>query len=137
MLQLPSGQWTNTLEEAYEHLLQVHFQGVKLLGIEIVTQQIHLRLDLYIDGSHPQTGIQLTRLLRMISLGGPSSPWSPINLLGLMVYTPFYYNGGLNISVLHRYTFTEHLLLWDIYLEYGDLLGLPLFPRWEALLCCC
>jgi len=27
MLQLPSGQWTNTLEEAYEHLLHVHFPG--------------------------------------------------------------------------------------------------------------
>ena len=27
MLQLPSEQWTNTLEEAYEHLLQVHFPG--------------------------------------------------------------------------------------------------------------
>jgi len=27
MLQLPSGQWTNTLEEAYIHLLQVHFPG--------------------------------------------------------------------------------------------------------------
>jgi len=70
-----------------------------------VTQQIHFRPRLYIDGSHPQTWIQLMRLLPMISLGGLSSPWPPINLLGLMVYTPFYYNRGLNIStpLVHIY----------------------------------
>ena len=108
-------------------------QGIKLLGIQTVTQQIHLRLHLYIGGSHPQTGIQLMRLFPMISLGGPFTPWPPTNLLGLMVYTPFYYNGGLNTSVLHWYTFTEHLLLWDIYLEYGDPPGLPLFPSLGSL----
>jgi len=27
MLQLLSGQWTTTLEEAYEHLLKVYFSG--------------------------------------------------------------------------------------------------------------
>jgi len=30
MLKLPSGQWTNTLEEAYKHLLETHFPGCKL-----------------------------------------------------------------------------------------------------------
>jgi len=27
MLQLPDGQWTNTLDEAYTHLLDTHFPG--------------------------------------------------------------------------------------------------------------
>jgi len=32
MLKLPSGQWTNTLEEAYKHLLETHFPGCKLVS---------------------------------------------------------------------------------------------------------
>jgi len=32
MLKLPSGQWTNTLEEAYKHLLETHFPGCQLVS---------------------------------------------------------------------------------------------------------
>jgi len=32
MLKLPSGQWTNTLEEVYKHLHETHFPGCKLVS---------------------------------------------------------------------------------------------------------
>jgi len=128
MLQLPSVQWTNTLEEAYEHLLQVHFPGCQAVRD---------------TDSDPTDTSRAPSVYRWV----PSTNWdtvdevvtydklkraiqsmAPYKSPGLMVYALFYYNGGLNISVLHGYTFTEHLLLWDIYLEYGNLPGSPILP---------
>jgi len=34
MLQLPNGQWTNTLEEAHEHLLMTHFPGCQMIAAD-------------------------------------------------------------------------------------------------------
>ena len=38
MLQLPNGTWTNTLDETYAHLLEVHFTGCTRISDNILQQ---------------------------------------------------------------------------------------------------
>ena len=108
-------------------------QGVKLLGILILTHQTNLRSHLYTDGCLLLTGVQPKRLLPMKNLSGPLIPWPLISLLGWMESTLYYCNGGLSTSVHPWYISLEHLSPWDIYLVYGDLPGLSSFPNRESL----
>ena len=71
-----------------------------------MTQQIYLRLRLYIDGSHPQTGIQLMRLLPMRGLGGPSTSLPPLKSPVVdSIYPVFLQRGFKHIStpLVHIY----------------------------------
>ena len=70
MLRLPHGGWTKSLEEANEHLMDVHFPGCCIDKNIKKYQNLALHSRLITDGFHLLTGTSLQKLSLVSELNG-------------------------------------------------------------------